>query len=181
MEEQFMTGLMARRSIRRYTDQQISSETLAALFQAAQWAPSWGNSQCWEIIVIRDPAMKAALSAIVSPKNPATKALVNAPVVLAICGRLQKSGWYGGKQVTRYPDWMMYDLGLASENICLAAHNLGLGSVIVGLFDHAQAEQLLQVPPGCELVTLIPLGYPDHAPSPPPRRSIDEFVHYDHF
>ena len=181
MEDTLLTTLMTRRSIRRYTDQPISPETLAILFQAAQWAPSWANTQCWEIVVVRDPATKAGLSAIVSPKNPATKALVNAPVVLAVCGRLQKSGWYSGKQVTRYPDWMLYDLGLVSQNICLAAHHLGLGSVIVGLFDHAQAEQLLRVPEGCELVSLIPLGYPDHAPSPPPRRPIDEFVHYEHF
>ena len=58
---------------------------------------------------------------------------------------------------------------------------MGLGSVIVGSFDHKAAEELLQVPSGYELVALIPIGYPDNQPSAPKRRSISEFVHYDRF
>jgi nitroreductase len=181
MEQKLMDCVQERRSIRRYTAQDIEPEKLAEIFKAAQWSPSWANTQCWEIVVVRDKEMKARLSEIISSKNPATKTVANAPVVLAICGQLRKSGWYNGKHVTRYEDWMMYDLGLASQNICLAAQSLGLGTVIVGLFDHVKAEELLQVPEGYELVSLIPMGYPDHAPSPPPRKAVGEFVHYDHF
>jgi nitroreductase len=55
---------------------------------------------------------------------------------------------------------MMYDLGLATQNLCLMAHSLGLGTVIVGLFDHDRAKAVVNVPDGYELVTMIPLGYP---------------------
>ena len=181
MEHAGMKAIRERRSIRRFTAQDIESETLTQIFTAASWAPSWGNSQCWEVIVVRDPKVKKHLSEILSPKNPATRTVANAPVVLAICGQVQKAGWYSGRQVTRFEDWLMYDLGLISQNICLAAHSLGLGSVIVGAFDHSLAEELLQIPAGYALVSLIPLGYPDHAPSPPPRRAVADFVHFDRF
>ena len=181
MEHDCMKAIRERRSIRRFTAQDIDSETLTRIFTAASWAPSWGNSQCWEIVVVRDPEMKSHLSEILSPKNPATRTVANAPVVLAICGQVQKAGWYSGRQVTMFEDWLMYDLGLISQNICLAAHSLGLGSVIIGAFDHGRAEELLRIPAGYALVSLIPLGYPDHAPSPPPRRAVADFVHFDRF
>lgn len=181
MEQPSMNVIRQRRSIRRFTGQEIEPEKLAEIFAAASWAPSWGNSQCWEIIVIRDTNDKARLAEILSPKNPASLTVAKAPIVLAICGQARKAGWYSGKQVTRYEDWLLHDLGLMSQNICLAACSLGLGSVIVGAFDHNTAEDLLLIPAGYKIVTLIPLGYPDHAPSPPARRAVAEFVHYDRF
>ncbi|MDP3481088.1 MAG: nitroreductase family protein [Desulfoprunum sp.] len=181
MEQQFMNVIRERRSIRRFTEQEVEPEKLAEIFAAASWAPSWGNSQCWEIVVVQDVDMKVHLAEILSPKNPVTRTVANAPVVLAICGQARKAGWYSSKQVTRYEDWLMYALGLLSQNICLAARSLGLGSVIVGAFDHGRAEELLQIPEGFKLISLIPLGYPDHAPSPPARRPVAEFVHYDRF
>ena len=75
----------------------------------------------------------------------------------------------------------MFDLGLATQNLCLAAHACGLGTVILGLFDHNQAKTILKVPEGCELVSLIPMGYPAKRPSAPKRRQIEEFAHFDYF
>lgn len=180
-EQQFLNIIRERRSIRRFTEQPVAPEKLAEILAAAGWAPSWGNSQCWEIVVVKNPEVRTRLAGLLSPKNPATRTVANAPVVLAICGKLRKAGWYNGRQVTRYPDWLLYDLGLASQNICLAAHSMGLGSVIVGAFDHDKAEELLQIPAGFALVSLIPLGYPDHAPSPPARRAVADFAHYERF
>lgn len=181
MKHDCIESIRGRRSIRRMSAQDIEPEKLQEILTAASWAPSWGNSQCWEIVVVRDQDMKRQLSEILSPKNPATRTVANAPVVLAICGQVHKSGWYSGRQVTRYEDWLMYDLGIVSQTICLAACSAGLGSVIVGAFDHARAEEYLKIPSGYALVSLIPLGYPDHAPSPPPRRAMADFVHFEQF
>lgn len=170
-----------RRSIRRFQERQVAPDVLAAVLTAAQMAPSWGNQQCWEIVVVRERPAKESLAGLLSKKNPATKCTANAPVVLGVCGDPLKSGYYNGRQSTRYSHWFLYDLGLVSQNICLKACELGLGSVIVGSFDHQEAEALLEIPAGYELVALIPLGYPDHDPSPPKRRSVEEFVHYDTF
>jgi len=107
--------------------------------------------------------------------------MTQAPVVLGICGRKHKAGYYNGERQTRFEDWLMFDLGLATQNICLTAHILGLGAVIVGSFDHDRVAELLEIPDTYDIVSLIPLGYPAHAPSPPPRRPAAEFVHYRRF
>ncbi|MCK4467468.1 MAG: nitroreductase family protein, partial [Desulfobacterales bacterium] len=117
----------------------------------------------------------------ISKGNPAAKSIVAAPVVLAVCGRLGKSGYYKDKVSTKFGDWYMFDLGLATQTICLAACDFGLGTVIVGLFDHDRAKEILNVPAGYELVVLIPMGYPAKIPSAPKRREMNEFTHYDTF
>ena len=170
-----------RRSIRRFKEQEIEEEKLQAIFEAARMAPSWGNLQCAELVVVSDSEKKKGLADLLSTKNPATKAMVDAPVVLAVCGMPEKSGYYKEKQVTRYQHWFLYDLGIISQTICLKACELGLGTVIVGSFDHKQAEQILNVPKNTELVALIPLGYPDHAPSAPKRKGFEEFIHLQQF
>ncbi len=170
-----------RRSIRKFTDQDISESLTEQVLEAVKMAPSWANTQCWEVVVIRDEGIKHALADIVSPKNPATRAVKTAPVVLALCGRKNVSGFYKGKSSTKFGDWCLFDLGIATQNICLAAHDLGLGTVIVGLLDHDRANRLLNVPGECDCVALIPMGYPNQTPKVPKRRAISEFAHQDTF
>ncbi len=170
-----------RRSIRRFQDRAIAPEALSELFETARYSPSWGNLQCWELVVVQAPEDKKKLAGLLSAKNPAIKCTETAPILLGICGAPQKSGYYKEVQVTRYQHWFLYDLGIISQTLCLKACELGLGSVIIGSFDHKAAEGVLQVPAGTELVAIIALGYPDHDPPVPKRREIGEFVHYDHF
>lgn len=177
----FTEVMRDRRSIRKYEEKDVSPDVLNGVLEAVRWAPSWANTQCWEVIVIKDNAVKEKLQETIAPKNPATKAIVAAPVLLALCGKLKVSGYYDGKVTTKFGDWFMFDLGLAAQNICLAAHHAGLGTVIVGLFDHDRAKNVLQVPEGYELVALIPMGYPAKISSPPKRREINEFTHFEKF
>jgi len=170
-----------RRSIRRFKDDEVEQAKLEIVLETARWAPSWGNTQCCEVVVVRNAELKKKLSGLLSPKNPATLAVERAPVVLAVCGGLNKAGFYSGKALTKFGDWFMYDLGLATQNICLSAHEQGLGTVIVGAFDHDGVARLLEVPENYEVVALLPLGYPDHSPSPPKRKSLDNFIHNDTF
>jgi nitroreductase len=177
----FMEIIKGRRSVRKYEDKAVPEAMLNQILDSVKWAPSWANTQCWEVIVIKDPALKEKVQGIIGPKNPATKAIVAAPVLLALCGKRDTSGYYNNQATTKFGDWLMFDLGLATQNICLTAHQLGLGTVIVGLFDHNKAMEILNVPEGYELVTLIPLGYPAKISSPPKRKEISEFVHYEKF
>jgi len=75
----------------------------------------------------------------------------------------------------------MFDLGIAAQTICLTAYNLGLGTVIVGLFDHNKAKDNLHVPEGFEVVALIPMGYPAKDAAPPKRREVRDFTHKEKF
>jgi nitroreductase len=174
--------IRGRRSIRKYDTKDVPGETVDQLIEAIRWAPSWTNCQCWEVVVVRDPAVKEQLQASLPPKgNPAAKAIVEAPVLIALCAKTETSGYYKGLETTKFGDWMMYDLGLATQNLCLLAHSLGLGTVIVGLFDHDRARAVVNVPDGYELVTMIPLGYPLKVGRAPKRRESHEFTHDDHF
>jgi nitroreductase len=179
---EFMDIVKTRRSIRKYEDRDVPPQALDTILEAVRWAPSWANTQCWEIVVVRDRAVKEHLQATLPPKgNPAVGAMGQAPVVLALCGRLKSSGYYKDQVTTKFGDWFMFDLGIACQNICLTAHALGLGTVVVGLFDHDSAGAVLKVPQGYELVAMIPLGFPAKISSAPNRRKIAEFTHQNSF
>jgi nitroreductase len=177
-----MEVVKGRRSIRKYEDKEIPQEQLDAILEAVRWSPSWANTQCWEIIVAKSAETKAALQAALPPKgNPAFKAMVAAPVVLVICGKKGTSGFYKGAVTTVLGDWFMYDLGIATQTLCLTAHAMGLGTVVVGLFDHAKAAEAVNVPEDYQLVSMIPLGYPAKTGAAPRRREPGEYVHLERF
>ena len=176
-----MGTILGRRSVRRYQEKDVPDEILNRILEAARWAPSWANTQPWEIVVVKDMAIKEKIQKTVSPRNPSSLAIINAPILLVICGQLKKSGYYDNQYPTKFGDWFMYDLGLATENLCLAAHDSGLGTVIVGLFDHDRVGEAVNLPANHEVLVLVPLGYPDQEPKPPKRREKDAFVHYDTF
>lgn len=180
--QDLMDIIKGRRSIRKYEDKEIPEAILNQILEAIRWAPSWANTQCWEVVVIKEKSIKEKLQAAIPAKgNPSAKAVIQAPVLLVICARTKVSGYYKETAVTKFGDWFMYDLGIATQNLCLAAHNLGLGTVIVGVFDHDKAREVIGVPEGYEAVTLIPLGYPATSASAPPRREVSRFTHYETF
>jgi nitroreductase len=170
-----------RRSIRRYQEKQIPEADLQKILESVQWSPSWANTQCWEIIVVKEAATKEKLKEALAPRNPASVGLTEAPVVLALCGKLRSAGYYKGQPTTNLGDWYMFDLGIATQSLCLTAHSLGLGTVIVGSLLHDKAKAILGVGEGYELVALIPVGYPAKESSAPKRREINEFVHNEKF
>jgi nitroreductase len=178
---EFLEVVKERRSIRNYKEDPVSEETLDQILEAVRWSPSWANTQCWEVVMVRDPGTKQKLQEIMAKGNPGTRAIVEAPVVLALCAKLKSSGYYKEMVTTKFGDWFMFDLGLAAQTLCLAAHNLGLGTVITGLFDQDQAAAILKVPQGYELVVMIPLGYPAKGTGAPKRREIGEFTHQEQF
>ncbi len=178
---ELMEVIKARRSVRKYEEKDVPEEVLNSILEAVRWSPSWANTQCWEVVAIRDKTIKENLKEVIFPKNPATNAITQAPVLLAVCGKLKSSGFYNNIVTTKFGDWFMFDLGLFTQTLCLAALDFGLGTVVVGLFDHDKAKGIIKVPEGYELVALVPLGYPAKISSAPQRREIREFVHYNTF
>ena len=179
---ELMDIIKGRRSIRKYQDKEVPEELLQQVLESVRWSPSWANTQCWEVIVVKDPATQTKLQETLSRTNPARNAMVEAPLVIVLCGKLKISGHYNQQESTRLGDWFMFDLGLATQNLCLTAYYAGLGTVIVGFFDHKQAAGILGVPEeGYELVAMIPLGFPAKDSPVTKRREITEFVHYGMF
>jgi nitroreductase len=176
-----LEAIKTRRSVRQYKDTPVTDAQLMAVLEAVQWAPSWANTQCWEIIVVKDPAVKEKLAGTLSPGNPSTEAVKKAPIVIVACAKKGQAGYYKGQAITTKGDWLMYDMGLAMENLCLAAQSLGLGTVHIGAFVAEDAEKVLGVPDGVTVVAMTPLGVPASETRAPKRRAIEEFVHYDKY
>jgi nitroreductase len=174
-----MGAIKGRRSIRKYKPDLVPEETLFAVLEAVKWAPSWANTQCWEVVVVKENGLKTDLASTLPKGNPAASAMVEAPVVIVLCGKKGVSGFYRGQAATAKGDWLMFDLGIAIENLCLVAHGLGLGTVVAGMFDHEKAAELLKVPPEVEVVAMTPLGYPAVQGTVPKRKEVSEFVFYD--
>jgi nitroreductase len=178
---ELIKAIKERRTIRKYRPDPVPEEALKAVMEAARWAPSWANTQCCEVIVVRDPKVKSELAEALPKGNPALSSVTDAPLLLVLCGKKGISGYYRGQVATVRGDWSMFDLGLATQNLCLAAYSLGLGTVIIGLFDQKKVEALLGVPQGVEVVAMTPLGYPAAEGATPKRKEISEFVFYEKY
>ena len=184
-----------RRSIRKYTSDPVDDKKINTILEAGRWAPSWANSQCSRFVVVRDAKVRAALGeAMVKMKGPDGKefappsvaAINTVPVVICVCGAIGASGVYPGAAgsptyVTDKGDWFMYDTALATQNMVLAAHALGLGTVILGLFDAAKAEKAIAIPQGYRLVVMVPVGVPAQVGKAPPRKELSEIAFKDKF
>ena len=175
-----MEAIKTRRSVRKYKPTPVDDRTVETVLEAARWAPSWKNTQCWRFIVVRDSGIKAELADTLIA-NPTTEAIIEAPAVIVACAELGKSGLKGGAYITDKGDWYMFDVALAMQNLTLAAHSLGLGTVHVGQFDARKAAEILGVPEGVCVVEMTPLGYPDQEAEVTTRKELAEIVYHDKY
>ncbi|MEI6576194.1 MAG: nitroreductase family protein [Bacteroidota bacterium] len=158
-----------RRSIRKYTSQQIEKEQLDLLVGAAMFAPSAGNQQPWQFVIVdkRDVLDELILS------GPYTSALKTAQAAIIVCADMER--------VTREGFWIQ-DCSMAGHNIMLEAYNLGLGSVWIGCYPRedrmANVARTLRLPSFAIPLTIIAIGYPDETKERPDR--IDPArIHYN--
>ncbi len=183
-----LEAIRTRRSIRKYRTDPVDDKTVELVLEAARWAPSWANSQCWRFIVVRNSDTKSKLAdtlvGVSDRPNRAAEAIRTAPVVVVACAELGKSGYSAREPrgpVTDKGDWYMFDVALAMQNLTLVAHSLGLGTVHVGAFNSQQAASILEIPQGFSVVEMTPLGYPDEEPNVRPRKELSEIVFRDRY
>jgi nitroreductase len=175
-------AIFSRRSVRQYQETPVPDDVLTRVLEAARRAPSWANTQCTRYVVVRDPETKARLADCLNRGNPATEAIKHAPVVIVACAELGKSGYYKSSLVTDRGDWFMFDVGIAMQNLALAAQALGLGTVHVGLIpDSKKVDAILELPAGVVSVEMTPLGYPSAESKGPPRKELSEIVFYEKY
>ncbi len=177
-----------RRSIRQQKSDPVDEKTVEKILEAARWAPSWANTQCWRFIVVRDTKLKEEAAATMfrrpgsTEMSPTAQAIMDAPVLIVLCAEMGKSGMRpDGSSATDKGDWYMFDVALATQNLVLAAHSLGLGTVIIGAFDAPKVAELLSVPPGYSVVTMTPVGVPAQEGRTPVRKELAELVSNDKF
>jgi nitroreductase len=175
-------AILKRRSIRKFTDDVVTDEELRKIFEAVRWSPSWANTQAWEFVVVRDRDLITKVVASYAEKNPATRCSLAASALIVVCAKTGVSGCYGGQESTQHANWYMFDLGLATQTLCLTAHELGLGTVVVGLMDHRACRKVIALPDGYEVAAVIPIGRPAVEPKGgPARKTLADMVHLNTF
>lgn len=164
-----------RRSVRAFTSLDVSEEDVELLVEAACWAPSAGNRQPWEFVVVRDERIKRGLNEAAFGQS----FIAEAPIVFVVCADLGRSASrYGRRGAELY---CLQDTAAAVQNLLLTATANGLGGCWVGAFDEGRAAEAVKVPRGMRPVAIVPLGYPAESPPPPPRRRPSEVIHTERF
>lgn len=170
-----LKAIKNRRSVRAFSNQPVSDEEVEKLIDAARWAPSAGNIQPWEFIVIRDPKIKHGLCEAALDQT----FIEEAPVVIVVCANPQRSGQgYGSRGINLY---CIQDTAAATQNILLAAHAMGLATCWVGAFHEDEAKEVLNVPDGVRPIAIIPVGHAAETPKTRMRRPLNEIVHREAF
>ena len=168
-------AIKKRRSVRAYADEKVSEECIERLIDAAMWAPSAGNIQPWEFVVVKDVETKRKLSDAALNQTFIEKA----PVVIVVCADLTRSSrGYGSRGEHLYS---LQDTAAATENILLAAQELGLATCWVGSFREKEVAKAVKAPRNLRPVAVVPVGHPAERPMAPPKRSVNEIVHYERF
>lgn len=169
-----------RRSVRVYDPaKQVTREQIENIVYAAQQAPSWKNRQPSRFYCLLAGEKHDAFCKECLPARNAEKAVGAALIVTTFVKNV--SGFSEDGQMADNEcgnGWGYYDLGLASENICLAAKNMGLDSLIMGLRDGEKIREFLSLPENEQVVSVIAVGYGASSPEKPARKEIDEVLHF---
>lgn len=171
--------ITSRRSIRRFEDRLPSHEELEKAVSAAAYTPSWKNTQITRYIIIEDRKLITQIAEDCDFEFN-KKTIANAPVLVAVTVIKNRCGYErdGSFSTNRGDSWQMFDAGAAAQTFCLAAHEYGLGTVIMGIFNQEKTEQLLKLDADRELVALIALGYPAESPEAPRRKTVTDLITY---
>ncbi|MGC9516537.1 MAG: nitroreductase family protein [Methanomicrobiales archaeon] len=167
----FNEVIEGRRSIRKFKDKPVENELVEKIILSGIWAPSAGNIQSWEVIIVKNEDNKSKISNAAYMRDFISKA----PIILVICANMERSAEVYGER--GYDLYSIQDAAAASQNMLLTAHDLSLAGCWIGSFDENAVKNILNIPNGVRPVALIPLGYPDEKPYPPTRRSLDEVTH----
>jgi nitroreductase len=167
-------AIRARRNVRQYTDQPIAREDLGRICEAGRRAPSSGNWQPWNLVVVTGRQQLIELAKV---WDPGGRHIARSAAAIALVAREPED--------ERQRDFLMYDFGQATANMMIAAADLGIGSGHSAVIDQGQAQQVLGFPDGYFAVYLIGMGYPADRPlrpiTRPKRRPFDEVVHWNHW
>ncbi len=177
---QTIDNIKTRRSIRKFTEEPVSHELLEKVVEAASFAPSWKNTQIVRYIAIEDKALKDRIAKEFTTGFAYNGGTIgNAPMIIAVTVITGRCGFErdGSYTTERKDTWQMFDAGVASQTFCLAAHEYGLGTVIMGIFDPGLSE-ILDIPEGRELVNLICIGHPAESPDVPKRKTVEDLLSY---
>jgi len=160
--------LLTRRSVRSYTDKSVSKEIIDKLLEVAFSAPSAGNQQPWHFVIIDDKEIIKQIPAFHSH----SKFIINANKVILVCGDLN---------LEKLKGYWMVDCAAATQNILLAARELGLGACWLGVYPREErmirVKKIINLPDNIIPFSLVSLGYTNEKQIAEDRRKEDRIHH----
>lgn len=170
-----------RRSIRKFKPQQVEQETVREIVAAAAYAPSWKNTQVTRYTIVENADIKAKIAEEATLGFEHNKGIINgAPALVVVTMVHGRSGFErdGSYTTSKEDRWEVFDAGLATQTFSLAAHDKGLGCVILGIFDENKVAEIIGLDEGQKVAALVAMGYADEAPEAPKRKSVDDLVKF---
>jgi len=161
----FIENMYSRRSIRKFTDEPVSEELLFKILEAGRLSPSATNTQPWHFIVARDRKEREACTF-----GGFNRFAVDASFV--VVGVYKKSE----AVMERYS---LMDVTIALQSMVIAGWAQGVGSCWMGAFDENNLRKTLNLPADARIVGAIAFGMPAETPKQPPKKTLDEIVHFD--
>jgi nitroreductase len=162
-------ALRSRRNVRQFTDQPVPDETLDRILEAGRRAPSAGNWQPWDFVLVTDRAQLVELAKVWQGARHVAAAAAAIAIVAP------------QPQDDRQSALLQYDLGQATYAMTVAAADMGVGTGHAAADDQDQARAVLGFPEGRFLAYLLSVGYPSDKPLAVierlNRRPFDEIVH----
>jgi len=171
----FFELIEARHSVRVYRDEPVDAVQLHKLLAAAALAPSAGDLQAYQVVIVEAPAAKAALATAALGQD----FLAQAPAVLVfLADPARSAAKYGQRGAALFS---IQDATIAAAYVQLAATELGLATCWVGAFRDRPVADAVAAPAGLHPVALVAVGHPAESPVRPPRRSLESFCRRERF
>ena len=170
--------IKGRRSVRKFTEQAVDHALLSEIVETASYYPSWKHTQIVRFVAVEGEKKERLAKECTDMWANNGKIMESAPVVMAVTIIRNRSGFErdGSFSTNKGDRWQMYDAGIASQTLCLAAYEKGIASVILGLFDDAKAAAILELPEDREVAALSPVGYAAEDPAAPKRKPVEEIL-----
>lgn len=165
-------AIQDRRSIRRFGKKEVPREFIIELIELGHMAPSAGNLQARDFVVVEDQDTRRKLGRAALDQD----FIAEAPVAVVVCANLERIAHYGVRGVTLY---CLQDAAAAVQNMLLAIHDKGLGCVWVGAFDEEEVSRILNLPNFIRPVAILPIGEPLSQPEARKRIPVEELIHYE--
>lgn len=178
----FFNLIKKRESIRNYLNKSVEREKIIKIIEAARIAPSACNAQPWKFVVVDEKKVVEELSKkLYDPMVGLNKFALTAPAFIVVVGEKRNITSKIGELIKR-KDYTSIDIGIASEHICLAATELGLGTCMMGWFKEKEIKKLLNIPISKEVHLVISLGYYDNKePRNKVRKTIDDIISFNEY
>ena len=169
------TCMEQRRSVRKYIDKPVPRELVREMIQAAILAPSWKNSQVSRYYVAEGNAKKELAQCLADFNQ---RNVQNAPVLIVSTVVNKRSGFTrNGEYETHLKyGFQYYDHGMQAMNLCLKAHELGLATLIMGIYDEAAIRTFFNIDENQIIVAVIAVGDAAEEPPMPKRKTVDDIT-----